>query len=101
MLRQHADRVRIDGDVTPAEKGLSLADDGMLDDAFAALTLALLLGQEHHAGAVLATVRQVDIEGGALLLEELVRHLDQQAGAVAGAWVSATGAAMAEVDQHL
>src|SRR3972149_1204506 len=67
----------------------------------AAAALVLLLGQEHHADGVLAAVRQVDVERRALLVEELVRHLDEKAGAVAGARVGATGAAVAEVDEHL
>ena len=37
----------------------------------------------------------------ALLLEELVRHLDQDAGAVAGQRIAAAGAAMHEVQEDL
>ena len=57
--------------------------------------------QEGHAHAVLARGRQGEAELGALAREELVRDLDQHAGAVAGFRIAAAGAAMRQVDQDL
>ena len=86
LRRQHADGVRVDRHVAPAQEASCPRLDGaLLDNGLAAVALALLLRQEGHADGVLARVRQVDVVLGALALEELVRHLDQDAGAVAGA----------------
>ena len=60
-----------------------------------------LHGQERHADAVLAGRRQGEAELGALAREELVRDLDQDAGAVAGFRIAAAGAAVGQVDQDL
>jgi hypothetical protein len=56
--------------------------------------------QEYHAGAVMAGFGQRDAELAALATEEGVRHLDQDAGAVAGVLLATAGAAMHEVAQH-
>ncbi len=61
----------------------------------------LLHRQEHHADAVLAGWRQREAQAGALAREELMRDLDQQAGAVAGHRIAAAGAAVRQVDQDL
>ena len=45
--------------------------------------------------------RQREAELGALAREELVRDLDQHAGAVAGFRIAAAGAAVRQVDQNL
>ena len=57
--------------------------------------------QERHADAVLAGGRQGEAELGALAREELVRDLDQHAGAVAGFRIAAAGAAVGQVDEDL
>ena len=69
--------------------------------ANSASTACAVLGvarQEHQAGAVLAGRRQRRRRD---LAQERVRHLDQDAGAVAGVDLAAAGAAMREVLQHL
>ena len=66
--------------------------------------MSRLLGvarQEDEPGAVLAGRRQGDAEPGALAAQEPVRHLEQDAGAVAGVRLAAAGAAVQEVDQDL
>ena len=57
--------------------------------------------QEGHAYAILAGRRQGESQPGALAREELVRDLDQHAGAVAGFRIAAAGAAVRQVDEHL
>ncbi len=54
-----------------------------------------------HADPVLAGVRQLHADVGARALEELVRHLEQDASPVARAGVAALGAAMKEVVEDL
>jgi len=43
-----------------------------------------VLGHEEMADGVVAGLGQLDVEGGAFLLEELVRDLDEEAGAITG-----------------
>ena len=58
-------------------------------------------GQKHHADAVLTGGGEVEAQNGGLALEQLIRSLDQHAGAVAGLRVAPGGATVAKVDQHL
>ena len=57
--------------------------------------------QEDEPGAVLAAGRQRDAEPRRLLAQEPVRHLDEDAGAVAGVGLAAARAAVLQVDEHL
>ena len=57
--------------------------------------------QKDHADAVLAGLRQLDVQAATFAGEELVRNLDEDAGAVAGLRIAAAGAAMGQVDQDL
>ena len=61
----------------------------------------LVVRQEHQPGAVRALGGQRDPQPVGLLAEETIRHLDQDAGAVAGVGFAAAGAAMLQVDEHL
>ena len=72
-----------------------------LHNAFGAQARVRFHRQEHHADAVLAGRRQREAQLGALAREELVRNLDQDAGAVAGFRIAAAGSAMRQVDQNL
>ena len=57
--------------------------------------------QKDHPHAIFAGSRQVDSQGSAFALKKRVRNLDQDARAVAGLWIAATGAAMREINQDL
>ena len=57
--------------------------------------------QKDAPGAVFARGRQREPEAARFLAKELVRHLDQDAGAVAGVDFAAARAAMQEVDEQL
>ena len=57
--------------------------------------------QKDTPGAVIAGRGQRDPEVPRLLAEKLVRHLDEDAGAVAGVYFAATGAAMEQIDEEL
>ena len=58
----------------------------------------LLNRQESHADGVFARFRQGEAQRLAFAGEELVRNLDQQAGAITGFGVATAGAAMRQVD---
>ena len=58
-------------------------------------------GKEDHADAVLAGGREREAELGAFAGEELVRDLNQDAGAVAGFRIAAACAAVRQVDEDL
>ena len=99
--RHAADGRAVDGRVAPAEHGEPLFAHDALEDAFALQAVVRLHRQEDHADAVLARRRQGETQLGALAREELVRDLDQDAGAVAGSRIAAAGAAVRQVDQNL
>jgi len=88
-----------------ARIGTSPADDGealFAGQAFDALTGGVGFGRDRReeggADGVLALSRKLEVENRA---EELVGDLRQQAGAVAGAFVSADGAAVLEAPQGM
>ena len=99
--RHAADGRAVDGRVAPAEHGEAFFADDALEDAFALQARLRLHRQEGHAHAVFAGGRQGEAELGAFAGEELVRDLDQDAGAVAGFRIAAAGAAVGQVDQNL
>ena len=74
-----------------------------MDDPFKGLLADLPLRrvgrQEDHTHTVFAGCRQGEAQIGANVHEEPVGQLEEQAGAVAGVWLRAAGAAMAEVEQ--
>ena len=84
----------------PSTRQAFFAHDA-LENAFALQALVLLHRQEDHADAVLAGCGQREAELRAFAREELVRDLDQDAGAVAGFRIAAAGAAMRQVDEDL
>ena len=61
----------------------------------------LLDRKEGHADAIGSRFRQREAQLLAFAGEEFVRNLDQDAGAIAGFWIAAAGAAMRQVEQHL
>ena len=70
-----------------------------LDDALAEGLLGRIAGEEHDTGTVMPGRGQGDAEALTLAGEEGMRHLDQDAGAVAGVDLAAAGAAVEEVLQ--
>ena len=85
------------GNVAPAQQDLAFVLDGALDLVFAGQPGCRLLGEEHHAHAVLAGRGQLHSLPGHFLPEELVRDLDQDAGAVAGQRVGPDRTAVGQV----
>src|SRR5579884_3146444 len=77
----------------PAEDLLPLLADDLLEQALAVAALLRRRRQEHRAHAVVARRRQADLQRLARLLEEAVRRLQEDAGAVAGVGLAAAGAA--------
>ncbi len=73
-----------------------LADEAR-PDPLAMLAQPLVLRHEQMADGIVASLRQLDLERLALVLQELVRDLNENARAVARERVGADGAAMLEV----
>ena len=69
-------------------------------DALAVLPQAFVAWHEQVAGGVMAGLGQRDFQRLALVLQEGVRNLDQQAGAVASGRLGASGATMLEIFQN-
>ena len=95
-----SDRQRVvDRHRAPAQELQALLADDAHPHALAVRAQPLVLRHEEMADGVVAGLRQLDVERGALLREERVRDLDEDAGAVAGDRVGAHGAAVLEVLQ--
>jgi hypothetical protein len=88
-------------DVAPAQDALALGGDRVLEDLLAGGALGAVRRQEHLADAVAAAARHLEAEAQALGLEEAVRELEHDAGAVAGIRIGAAGGAMGQPAQHL
>ncbi len=99
--RHAADRGGIDRRIPPAEQGQAFFANDALENSFALQALVLLDRQERHADAVGSGLRQREAEFLAFAGKELVRNLDEHAGAVAGFRIAAAGAAMRQVEQNL
>ena len=102
LLGAHGGRhrhVAVDRHVAPAQHHLALGAHGALELLLAGLARGVLLGQEHHAHAVLAMRRQLHALRGQLGTVERVRNLDQDAGAVAHQGIGSHGAAVIQVLQ--
>ncbi len=87
--------------VAPAEEVEPLLLHRLRDDLLAHRPAAGVLRHEELADGVEAGLRQRDAERRALLLEEAVRDLGEDAATVAELGVGADGAAMVEVAQDL
>ena len=99
--RLRADRAALDGHVAPAQQPRAFLRDHLLEEPLAWLALRGVRREEDRADPVLAGVRQLHADVGACALEELVRHLEQDARPVARAGVAALGAAVKEVVEDL
>src|SRR5690606_25574487 len=91
----------IDRHLAPAEQTLTGAEDLVFEDLPAPVPFQSIPRQEHEAYGVLPHRRQLDAELHTLPAEERVRDLDEQAGAVAGQGVTATSAAVLEVEEDV
>src|SRR5207237_977169 len=72
-----------------------------LEGPLALLPFRRVLRQKDQAGAILSEFREPETEFLALLLQEEVGHLHQDARAVAGVGFATASASMVEVAQHL
>jgi hypothetical protein len=93
-----ANRPQVGGDGAPAQHGLALLDHHPLDQRAERGARRVVLRQEHEARTVGAGGRQGERQH---LPQEAVRHLHQNARAIAGVRVGAGGAAVFEVHQQL
>ena len=98
--RAIAERRVVGRHVTPAEQPLTLLGDDALEERLDQLALGRVVRQEDQAGAVMRR-RAAARSRAACDAEEHVRHLDQDAGAVAGVGLAAAGAAVLEIDEQL
>ncbi len=101
LASQAADRVRLHGNVAPAEQVLAFLDDDRLDALLAETPLLIIAGQKEHAHPVLARNGQPQSEPPSLLLEEAMGHLHENPRPVAGLRIAPRGAAVREVDEYL
>ncbi len=86
--------------VAPSEKSLSFGGTDFFQSRFAKAAFAVVPRQKHIADAILARRWQRDSLLGQLGHKELVRHLQQNAGAVAGERIAAAGPAVRQIHQN-
>ena len=96
-LDRDAERGIVGRHVAPAEQLQPLGLDLVGDDALDHLPPGGFLRHEQGADGVFAGLRQLEADLGGLALEEGVRDLHQDAGAVARARIGADRAAMLEI----
>ncbi len=68
---------------------------------FAVSPFGWIRRQKHVADAVFSETRQFDAQIAKRCREKIVRHLQQNAGAIAGQWIATTGATMGEIHENL
>ena len=91
----------VDGSVAPAQKGEPLLAQHATNDRLNLSAGAGVARHEELTDAVKARRREGEPEPGALLREERMRHLHENAAAVTELGISAHRAAMVEVEQDL
>ncbi len=87
--------------VAPSDQALPFLVDDAFEERLNLVAGCFLAWEEHQSGAVAALGRQLHAELLRLGAEESVRHLNQDAGAVAGVDLAAAGAAVQQIDQEL
>ena len=90
----------VGGHVAPAQHGLAFFCDYRLQPPFAGAAPVGVRRQKHHTHAVRARLGQIEAGRGARFAQEAVRHLEQDAGAVARAFFAAAGAAVVQIDEN-
>ncbi len=91
----------VDADIAPGKEGLALGMDVMLDVLDRDGARLLVHRQKAHCHRIAAGGRQGEAALRRPMAQQLVRHLDHAAGAVAHQRVGADRAAMVEVDEDL
>ena len=100
FTRPHPEGGVVGRHASPAEQRLALLGDDARDKGLHGGALVGVARQEDQAGAVVAGGREGEAEFGLPGAEEAVRHLDEDAGAVAGVGLRSAGAAVLEVAQQ-
>ncbi len=99
-LHRFAERRIVRRHVAPTEKRHALALGGRRVGVHDLAAPCLIVRHEQGADGVVSGRRQLEADFGRLPGEKFVRHLHQDAGAVAGARVGANRAAMLEIEQN-
>ncbi len=95
--RTGTEAVRVHGHVTPAEHAQALVDDDRADGFLGLLGVRHVEGQERQTDGVGAGEREIEVDNPA---QESIRHLDQDAGSIAGIGFGAGGAAVLQVAER-
>ena len=90
-----------DGNVAPAEEGEPFGGNCLFDNHLGPCLGRGVTGQECHADGIGVPLGEMNAGSGADCPEKGIGNLNDHAGTVTGEGVGATGAAMAEVNQHL
>ncbi len=91
----------VGGNVAPADQLLAFGAHRLLEEPVDRVPAVLARGQEDHARAVAAALRQREAELLAFAPEERVRRLEEDPGAVPRVLLRSGGAAVLQVEEHL
>ena len=100
-LRSLAERTVVGRYGAPAQEVLAFGLDDLLKGHLQLAALPRISRQVHHAHAVLTGGRQGDAHTLSLAGQELVRHLDEDAGAIARVGFAAARAAVVQIPKNL
>jgi hypothetical protein len=87
--------------IAPAEKPLALFLDDPLQNLFTKAAMLRVRRQENHPHAIFIQVRKQNSGFSALLCQELVGYLQQNAGSISRLWIAATRTPVPQVRQNL
>jgi hypothetical protein len=98
---QVARGLRIHRHLSPAQKDEPFLMRGISQCGLGRPAQVTVCGQKHQSGGIVRFNRELDVRLPGRFFQKPVRLLDQYAGAVAGGFVAAAGAAVSQVHQDL
>ena len=100
MAGLFAQNLGMHGHSTPADDALAIGFDNALKVALYVFSFYDIRGQEDEAHGIFAGLGQIDIQLCAFLHEEIVRNLQQNAGAVTGVSIGALATTVVHIMQN-
>ena len=92
--------MRVHRNATPEQQGHASLGAALLKDATRILNAALILREEEHGHAVIALSGQDLTALLRLFAEKMMRHLEEDAGAVAGVLLQARAATVLQINEY-
>jgi hypothetical protein len=91
----------VHGNIPPSKQQLSFFLGNALNNLLTSFPLTWIPWKKDHTDPILTRRWEPDTELPTLLAEELMGHLEENAGPISRFRISSTGSAMAQIDQDL